>query len=208
MTYKLEPYGWKSLEPSSHKMLSPIINNILKFHNVNHVLDLGSGNGYLAGFLNEKGFSVVGCERDAEGVKISRETYKNIKFYNLGVEDDPSKVLSEELFDAVVSTEVIEHLYQPSNLTSFANLVLKKNGILVISTPYHGWFKNVLLSLLNKWDFHHHPNRDGGHIKFWSKKTLTKLLNDRGFNLIEFHGAGRVPFLWKSMVLVAKKSAS
>jgi 2-polyprenyl-3-methyl-5-hydroxy-6-metoxy-1,4-benzoquinol methylase len=186
-------------------MLSPFVNKILKLHNLHKIVDLGSGNGYLAGFLQEQGFNVVGFERDKEGVRISSEKYKNIKFYNLGVEDDPRLILRGELFDAVVSTEVVEHLYKPSNLLSFANLILKDKGIIILSTPYHGWFKNILISLFNKWDFHHHPNRDGGHIKFWSKKTLTKLLNDYGYDLIEFHGAGRIPFLWKSMILVAKK---
>jgi hypothetical protein len=72
-------------------------------------------------------------------------------------------------------------------------------------TPYHGYLKNLALSVFDKWDFHHTPLWHGGHIKFWSKRTLTQLLTDSGFDVVEFHGVGRLPYLWKSMVLVATK---
>lgn len=72
---------------------------------------------------------------------------------------------------------------------------------MIISTPYHGYLKNLVLSLLGQMDYHFHVLWDGGHIKFWSKKTLTKLLEEQGVEDIEFRGCGRFPFLWKSMVL-------
>ena len=54
---------------------------------------------------------------------------------------------------------------------------------------------------MNKWDDHHTVLWDDGHIKFWSKKTLTKLLEEFGFTVTNFKGAGRLPYLWKSMVI-------
>ena len=60
------------------------------------------------------------------------------------------------------------------------------------------------MAILDKWDFHHTALWHGGHIKFWSRKTLTQLLEANGFRVTEFHGAGRLPWLWKSMILVAK----
>jgi hypothetical protein len=43
---------------------------------------------------------------------------------------------------------------------------------------------------------------DGGHIKFWSKKTLNIIFSEFGFKKIKFKGCGRYPFLWKSMLLI------
>jgi 2-polyprenyl-6-hydroxyphenyl methylase/3-demethylubiquinone-9 3-methyltransferase len=60
--------------------------------------------------------------------------------------------------------------------------------------------KNLALSLLDRWDDHHTVRWDGGHIKFFSEKTLTALLGETGFTDIRFSNAGRVPWLWKSMV--------
>ena len=56
-----------------------------------------------------------------------------------------------------------------------------------------------------KWDHHHTANWHGGHIEFWSRKTLTKLLEDVGFEVTGFKGGGRLSLLWKSMILVARR---
>jgi hypothetical protein len=45
-----------------------------------------------------------------------------------------------------------------------------------------------------------------GHIKFWSRKTISQLLNENGFRVVRFIGAGRLPLVWKSMIVVAQKS--
>jgi 2-polyprenyl-3-methyl-5-hydroxy-6-metoxy-1,4-benzoquinol methylase len=108
--------------------------------------------------------------------------------------------------DAVVSTEVIEHLFSPHLLPIYAFKVLNSKGYIILTTPYHGYLKNLLLSLFGKWDKHHTPLWHGGHIKFWSRATLTQLLSENGFKVIGFSGVGRVPYLWKSMVIVAQKT--
>jgi 2-polyprenyl-3-methyl-5-hydroxy-6-metoxy-1,4-benzoquinol methylase len=112
----------------------------------------------------------------------------------------------EQVFDAAISTEVVEHLFAPHLLPRFARETLRPAGYLIISTPYHGYVKNLVLSILDKWDFHHGPLWHGGHIKFWSRRTLSLLLEQNGFKMVEFHGVGRLPFLWKSMILVARKT--
>jgi hypothetical protein len=75
----------------------------------------------------------------------------------------------------------------------------------VITTPYHGYWKNLALAVSGKLEGHFTALWDGGHIKFWSRRTLTRLLTDEGFEVTGFSGAGRIPYLWKSMILVARK---
>jgi hypothetical protein len=77
-------------------------------------------------------------------------------------------------------------------------------GELILSTPYNGYLKNILISVFDKWDHHLNPLWDGGHIKYWSRSTLTQLLLEQNFEIINFKGAGRIPYLWKSMVIKAK----
>lgn len=100
---------------------------------------------------------------------------------------------------------MVEHLYAPHELGSFCFRALKPGGTLLISTPYHGYLKNLALALLNKWDHHHTVDWHGGHIKFWSRRTLTQMLEGAGFTVTGFVGVGRIPLLWKSMILVARK---
>ena len=156
--------------------------------------------------LHNLGYKVVGIDFDEKGVEISRRAHPNITFYQCGVQDDPTELLKKEgYFDAVISTEVIEHLYSPHLLPQYASKVLNRGGYLILSTPYHGYLKNLAIGIFDKWDDHHTSLWHGGHIKFWSRKTLSKLLNDNGFRVIHFSGVGRTAFFWKSMILVAQK---
>ena len=203
----VDEYGWQSSSgPESCGYIAPEVLSILAKLGVSRVCDLGSGNGALVGVLNEAGYQVAGIEYDRQGVEIARKNHPCINFYNLGVQDDPALVLASEgaTFDAVVSTEVVEHLFSPHLLPLFASKLVHKGGYLIISTPYHGYLKNLALSVFNMWDKHHTPLWHGGHIKFWSRETLTDLLQKNGFNVLGFHGVGRFPWLWKSMILVAQ----
>lgn len=173
------------------------------------VLDLGCGNGDLCGQLAAAGYDAVGVELDTEGVQIARQAHPSVPFYNFGVHDDPEALLRREghrPFDAVVSTEVIEHLYAPHLLPRYARSVLVPGGYILLSTPYHGYLKNLMLSLFNHWDQHHTPLWHGGHIKFWSIATLSRLLEENDFRVTDFRGVGRAPYLWKSMILLGRKS--
>ena len=55
--------------------------------------------------------------------------------------------------------------------------------------------------LSGKFDSHVSPLWDGGHIKFWSPATLEALYAEAGFVDITWRGAGRLPWLYKSMVM-------
>jgi 2-polyprenyl-3-methyl-5-hydroxy-6-metoxy-1,4-benzoquinol methylase len=171
------------------------------------VVDIGCGNGALCRELASRGYEVVGCEPSADGVRLARSSAPELVFHQVGVDDDSSAV-GKESFDVVIATEVIEHLVRPRNLLRFAKQVLRPGGHVIISTPYHGYLKNLVLALTNKWDSHLTPFWDGGHIKLWSRKTLSQLLNQGGFGVVRFIGAGKVPFMWKSMIMVAQKPSA
>jgi 2-polyprenyl-3-methyl-5-hydroxy-6-metoxy-1,4-benzoquinol methylase len=200
-------YGWTSSDgPHSCSYITPRILDLLARLGARRVLDLGAGNGKLCAAMSQAGHQVAGVECDQEGVAIARSSYPRVAFYNYGVQDDPRDLLATEAaFDAVVSTEVIEHLFSPHLLPLYAREVLKEDGYLIVTTPYHGYMKNLALAVLGKWDAHHDSLWHGGHVKFWSRSTLTQLLHESGFEVTEFFGIGRVPYLWKSMVLVARK---
>jgi 2-polyprenyl-3-methyl-5-hydroxy-6-metoxy-1,4-benzoquinol methylase len=206
----IDNYGWTSAQaPHSCGYITPRILKILKELRVQRVLDVGAGNGKLCSELSRLGYQAVGIEHDKQGVEIARMNFPKIPFYNFGVQDNPADLLAQETsFDAVVSTEVVEHLFSPHLLPIYARGVLREGGFLVLTTPYHGYLKNLVLSVLNKWDSHHTPLWHGGHIKFWSRATLGKLIREHGFNVIGFSGVGRFPYLWKSMILIGQKKAT
>jgi len=171
---------------------------------VKTVLEIGCGNGSLAKAMTEAGIQVTGIDSSVSGIGIARQHVPQANFIQMDVSEDPARI-EQSGFDAVVASEMIEHLFRPRALLRLAQAKLRPGGALLLPTPYHGYVKNLTLSLLDKWDFHHASHKDGGHIKFWSRKTLTRLLHSEGFEGIRFHGLGRLPFLWKSMLLVARK---
>ncbi|HSQ49736.1 MAG TPA: hypothetical protein VLL94_00560, partial [Nitrospiraceae bacterium] len=75
----------------------------------------------------------------------------------------------------------------------------------IVSTPYHGYWKNLAMALTGRLDHHFTALWDHGHIKFWSMATLRQLLLEAGFRSITFRRVGRVPALAKSMIAVATK---
>jgi 2-polyprenyl-3-methyl-5-hydroxy-6-metoxy-1,4-benzoquinol methylase len=169
------------------------------------VLDIGCGNGALAALFLERGCAVVGVDLSQRGIEIAREAHPAARFEVLAADDQILANLAEDPFDVVVSTEVIEHLYAPAAFLIGCRAALQSGGRLVLSTPYHGWMKNVLIAVAGKSDFHYRPLDQGGHIKFWSRRTLTTALEQADFQDVEFFGAGRLPFLWKSMVMSATR---
>lgn len=207
---KTETYGWDDAGPShTAGYLHTPIRQMVRDAGARDVLDAGCGNGALCHTLAKDGYNVVGMDGDANGIAIARAAMPNIRF-ETGLFGDPPAfdgATADGLFDFVVSTEVVEHLYAPHELARYCFDALRPGGQLAMSTPYHGYLKNLALSLTDGWDKHHTVNWHGGHIKFWSAKTLTKLLTDAGFQVTGFTGAGRYPYLWKSMILSARKPA-
>jgi len=193
-------------QPHTDKILGPIVLRYIRDHHVKSVLDIGCGTGTMVRAMSDVCDTVVGMDPSESGIEEAQKNCPAGKFYCLGIYDNP-EAISENAFDMVVSTEVVEHVFYPRELPRFAAKKLRSGGIFLVSTPYHGYLKNVAIAALGKWDSHHTVFWDGGHIKFWSRATLTKLLEEEGFDVIGFHGCGRAPYLWESMILVGRKRA-
>lgn len=166
------------------------------------VLDLGCGNGSLSQYIAQVGYDVVGVEDSASGIELAAQNHPDCHFIHASLYDLPYTQL-ENAFDVVLAVEVIEHLVYPRELLRAAKRCLKPEGKLILTTPYHGYLKNLLLALSGKMDQHFTALWDGGHIKFFSVATLSQLLKEEGFDSIHFKFAGRSPYLWKSMLAAA-----
>jgi 2-polyprenyl-3-methyl-5-hydroxy-6-metoxy-1,4-benzoquinol methylase len=169
------------------------------------ILDIGCGNGSLTAAWSKATWSISGVDLSESGIAHATASYPRISFLRMPVGPELVSHFGEQKFDAIVSAEVIEHLYSPRDLSQCAFKLLKPGGILIVTTPYNGYLKNLAIAALGEMDRHWTVLWDGGHIKFWSWKTLRCLLSEAGFVTPEFQGAGRFPFLWKSMVVRARK---
>lgn len=199
-------FGWKTSEPTpAHDYIVPAVLRLLPGGRLLRILDAGCGNGYLAGKLSALGHTVVGIDASVDGIEIARKTYPDLHFEIYSVYDDLRSIVAD--VDVVISSEVIEHLYFPRKFLTNVHQVIHPGGHIILTTPYHGYMKNILLSIFDQWDQHHTVDHEGGHIKFFSQKTISKMLVESGFSNVFFNNAGRAPLLWKSMICRAIRDA-
>jgi 2-polyprenyl-6-hydroxyphenyl methylase/3-demethylubiquinone-9 3-methyltransferase len=183
--------------------LAPNILRILDVQPHRRVLDLGCGTGDISAYLEDKDYDVVGVDPSRDGIAKAKEKYPNGRFYVGSTEENLANRFGT--FSNVISIEVVEHVYDPHEYAASLFQLVAPGGIAIVSTPYHGYAKNLAIALLGQYDKHHMPLKTHGHIKFWSTTTLRALLVDAGFSSVAFQLVGRIPPLAKSLIAVARK---
>lgn len=169
------------------------------------VLDAGCAFGIVTKAIKDLGHDVVGIDIQKEYIDTARELFPDIQFEIASVTDTLSHIAPEDGWDVIISTEVIEHLYAPQQFLINMGAYLKKGGTLLIGTPYHGYLKNITIALINGFDKHFMVDEEGGHVKFFSPKTLAEMLRQTGYEPQEYLCAGRFAPLWKGMMYKAIK---
>jgi 2-polyprenyl-3-methyl-5-hydroxy-6-metoxy-1,4-benzoquinol methylase len=190
---------------SGEKLTNAFVALVRQLDGVRSICDLGCGNGHITGRLATLGYEVTGIDASISGVRIARQHYPQAKFIQACIDRDLNG-LGE--YDLVISSDVIEHLYRPSDLLEAAHALLKPNGQVLIGTPYHGYLKNLALAVTGKMDGHFSALHNGGHIKFFSVDSLSQLMRGHGFIDLSFTFYGRAPWLWKNMICRARKAAA
>ena len=167
------------------------------------VLDLGCGNGAFAAHLAARGFDVVAVDPSESAIAEARRAHPNLRVLHGSGYDDLASVLGR--FPIVTCLEVIEHCFFQRRIARCIHALLEPGGTAYLSTPFHGYWKNLALALTGRMDAHFTALWDHGHIKFWSVRTVTALCREAGFLGVSVVRVGRVPPLAKSMIVIARK---
>ncbi len=197
-------YLWENASPTSdHARLFSVVDDYLKGLPAGaNVVDLGCGNG---AYWRDYAAAAGSCRASICPPRGSLSLNASGLISALRLPTPPAIwPFSVGTYDAVISTDVIEHVFLPRLFAANCRRLLKPTGTLVISTPYHGYAKNLGIALTGEWDRHHDPLWDYGHIKFWSVRTLSELLFEAGFQGLEWRGAGRFPLFWNEMIIRAR----
>lgn len=167
------------------------------------IFDLGCGNGATVEILQRHGYEVVGVDPSTSGIGEAHRAYPNLQLFVGSAYDNLAARFGR--FQVVLSLEVVEHVYYPRKFAATLFSLVRPGGLAIVSTPYHGYLKNVGMALSGKLDSHFTALWDEGHIKFWSILTLKELLIEAGFSGISFQRVGRIPVFAKSMIAVARR---
>ena len=209
MTEAEEGYAYSDAELShTFEYLYPAVSRVLagvKFGEGNRrIFELGCGNGSFANELSRLGFEVSGVDASEQGIQLAKRNFPHLRKLELGsAYDDLAGRYGR--YPVAISLEVVEHVYYPRKYAATLFSLLEDGGVAIVSTPYHGYWKNLALAVSGRLDAHFTALWDHGHIKFWSVRTLRALLAEAGFVDIEFLRAGRIPPLAKSMIAIARR---
>lgn len=191
----------------SHDYLLPSVLRLLDELNLpgdhRRLFELGCGNGSVAQELTRRGWDLTGVDPSIEGIEQARQANPELKLFNGSADDDLTGQYGR--FPVVLSLEVVEHVYAPRDYARTVFDLLESGGTAIVSTPYHGYWKNLALAITGKMDAHFTALWDHGHIKFWSMATLSELLYEAGFEDVRFERVGRIVPLAKSMIAIARR---
>jgi 2-polyprenyl-3-methyl-5-hydroxy-6-metoxy-1,4-benzoquinol methylase len=193
---ELPPPVHDALTETRHALLRDRLNN-----NDRRVLDVGAGTGALVDQLGVEGRDATGFDIAQRAVDLALARFPSGRFIRWSAENLPWPI-EPRSHDVVVAFEVIEHLLQPRQLIRGAHEALRRGGHLALTTPYHGFFKNIVLSTIA---FDHHFNPEGDHIRFFSDAGLRELLESEGFVVETVRHFGRAWPVWAGVFIWARK---
>jgi len=152
------------------------------------VLDLGCGDGYFCEVLATAGAEPVGVDVAESALARARTRVPATRFEL--VSTDGPLPFAEGEFDAVWSSEVIEHVADTARWLSELRRVLRREGRALVTTPRHGRLTGAGIALRG---FESRFDPQGEHLRFYTRRSLAALLGEFGFDDIRVAGAGALP---------------
>ena len=169
------------------------------------ILEVGCGDGAFTRNLAEHSSNVTAIDISAHQLEQNAKTHPEIAFLRHDVSE--RFPFEDGAFEVVWCSEVLEHLFDPGFALKEMQRIMSGGGRLLVTVPYHGRFKNMMIALF-KWDEHFTPNNP--HIRFFTRNTLTRLTAAAGFVDIETRTCGmnkalRDLFIATNILLKARK---
>jgi methionine biosynthesis protein MetW len=167
------------------------------------LLDIGCWDGYLLERVQKAGQykEFYGVDLVSEGVEAVRRKGFQAQAVDLNGEPLP---FPDQYFDGVTILAVLEHLFDPYAVIREIHRVLRPGGELVIDVPNVASFTNRSRILLGRLPVTSpDPGWDGGHLHYFTRHALDRLLNQEGFDILARKTSGGHPALrerWISLL--------
>ena len=202
MKHYYERY-WQDLETlSDFSYKWPIIKKLIPVDKGIKILDFGCGKGIISSEISKINPSAIitGIDVSKKALKSARQKVPNHSF--IYVNEGKNLPFKENCFDFIIASDVLEHIYDTELAFNELYRVLKHNGKILITVPYYGFIKNIIIALFF-FDYIYEPTTP--HIRFFTKKTLLKSLERVNLQLVKFGHYGKFYPVSSGMFVLAKK---
>lgn len=153
-----------------------LISKLVPTNGVSQVLDVGCGSGWLSEMLHNRGLRTIALDLGFDSIKRAsgrvRARGMNIPFVLGDIYRLPFR---EDKFDAVVASEVLEHLEKPRDALGEIARVLRPGGYAVVSTPYRERIQTALCIHCNR------KTPFNAHLHTFDENILGDMLGEMGF---------------------------
>jgi 2-polyprenyl-3-methyl-5-hydroxy-6-metoxy-1,4-benzoquinol methylase len=133
------------------------------------ILDVGCGNGWVAKYFLIKRKKVVSMDISMKNpIKVLKENHD--ENHVAVVADAYHLPFKKNSFDAIIASEILEHVYDPKFFLIKLIEALKPGGILIITTPYNEKIEYFLCVHCNK------PTPKNAHLHSFNEENIANFI--------------------------------
>jgi 2-polyprenyl-3-methyl-5-hydroxy-6-metoxy-1,4-benzoquinol methylase len=146
------------------------------------ILDVGCGKGRLGANLKQAvpGRKVFGIEHNDRIAAEAKKVLDEVLVGDLQTMNIPFDI---EMFDCIIFADVLEHLVDPDAALRKLKPHLKAHGSVICSIPNMRHYTAILRLLRHGWQYDDWGLFDRTHLRFFSLRTIKKMLADQGFQI-------------------------
>ncbi len=176
--------GWKSDDSvfDNERRLFVLADLIVKLK-PDRILDIGCGSGFLAGLIRKQLPDI-----EIHGIDFSIAALKRCNNLNqvYCVDIERSHIpFQDQVFDLIICSEVLEHLFQPEHVVAEIHRLLSIDGIGILTVPNFSFWRFRFQSLVGRVpNIVSHP----GHYQVFNLELLRKLINKFPFQIVSISG--------------------
>lgn len=172
--YNNYPIGYGVDSAITTIRINEVLDGFEKYRKTNKILDVGCGPGLFLIEAKKRGWEVYGTEF----------TDKQLDYLkNKGINTLKGKLTNNSfeggMFDAIISSEVIEHINNPVEEMQHFHRLLRKGGLVYITTPNFNAIERFLLK--DNYEIIEYPE----HLCYYTPKTIDLLLTQIGFKKLK-----------------------